>query len=249
MPLAVFDTQRYTGKPRADATAVVTAAALLVPASKKSKSGAARRAGKSRPVRASSPAQPGRCCGVTLLRKINITGCLAKCAQSLRLQLRLVSTPLRPQALRPCGFTKPPLCLAPLALRVWHVARLAVAPSHTPDIHGVCGHGCAVTTGILARRFAQHHKFKARPPRAVCCAGLQQLRVFPPRTRRQALPKVKQPGNQQPARRYAPCSSSGTQPQPSLLARVQQRCQAVKAKPFGCCAALTACPRRRPCRS
>ena len=62
-------------------------------------------------------------------------GRFAKVAAVAALKLRLVQLPLRPQAFAPFGFSKPPLCLAPLALRVWPVARQAVATSHTPDIH------------------------------------------------------------------------------------------------------------------
>ena len=63
--------------------------------------------------------------------------------------------------------------------------------------------------------------------------------------------RASNPNNLHGAARRAPAVAH--QPHPSLLARVRQRCQAVKAKPqpFGlrCCAALTAWPRWRPCRS
>ena len=141
---------------------------------------------------ASSRLCTGRCCGVNCFA-IKHNGLLHKVRPVTALKLRLVSTPLRLR-FAPFGFAQPPLCLAPLALRVWPVAQLACSNKPHAGQPWCVWSRQAVTTGILVRRFARYHEWKARPPRAVCCAGLQPLRVFPPRTRRQALPKVKQPG-------------------------------------------------------
>ena len=62
----------------------------------------------------------------------------------------------------------------------------------------------------------------------------------PPRHQQPSPPQTAE----QPARRCAPCASSlARNPHPSCRARVRQRLQSVKAKPCGCCAALTAWPR------
>lgn len=62
------------------------------------------------------PSPAWQCCGVSCFATQH-NGLLGKVRPVAALKLRLVSTPLRPQALRPGGFTQPPLCLAPLALR------------------------------------------------------------------------------------------------------------------------------------
>ena len=98
-----------------------------------------RRATYGRPVRASSPARPGRDCGVNCCA-IKHNGLLHKVRPVTALKLRLVATPLR-CASRPCGFAQPPLCLAPLRPARVACCSLRVATNHTPDIHGVCGHG------------------------------------------------------------------------------------------------------------
>jgi len=83
--------------------------------------------------RASSPAQPGRCCGVNCYA-IKHNGLLHEVLPVTALKLRLVATPLR-CATRPAGSRNPRYVLRPL--RPARVARrsLRVAPSHTPDIH------------------------------------------------------------------------------------------------------------------
>lgn len=66
-----------------------------------------------RPGRASSPAQPGRCCGVNCFA-IKHNGLLHKVRPVTALKLRLVSTPLR-FASRPSGSRNPRYVLRPYA--------------------------------------------------------------------------------------------------------------------------------------
>jgi len=80
-----------------------------------------------RPGRASSPAQPGRCCGVNCFA-IKHNGLLHKVRPVTALKLRLVSTPLR-FASRPSGSRNPRYVLRPYAPAACGRPSLRVAPA------------------------------------------------------------------------------------------------------------------------
>ena len=128
--------------------------------------------------RASSPAQPGRCCGVNCCA-IKHNGLLHKVWPVTALKLRLVSTPLR-FASRPSGSRNPRYVLRPLrTCGVRPVARQAVATSHTPDSHGQCARACGTGTGVSVRRFAQHDVLAPAHPVGLALAAPRPRRCGP----------------------------------------------------------------------
>ena len=101
---------------------------------RKAKPGALAQDGEYRPGRASSPARPGQGCGVSWLAPTQHNGLFGKVRPVAALKLRLVAAPLRAQPFAPFGFTKPPLCLAPLrpARAAWRTCAKPHAGSHWP---------------------------------------------------------------------------------------------------------------------
>ena len=101
--------------------------------------------------RASSPAQPGRAAGLVGCKPTKHNGLFGKVASVAALKLRLVLPPLA----RPGGFTKPPLCLAPL--RPARQAQRSRGVAHGLRRAAMAGAAAAgaATTGTLARRCAQ----------------------------------------------------------------------------------------------
>ena len=201
---------------------------------------------------------------------IQHNGLFGKVRPVAALKLRLVAAPLRAQPFAPFGFTKPQLCLAPLrpARAAWRTCAKPHAGSHWParyrlrrNRRGFCpGAGARsvelapahpVGPGACAP-LARAGRWPVRPPRglppppALGCGGVGgRCACAGRRSRLAGASPGKQPNSLHGAARRAPAVAH--QPHPSLLARVRQRGQAVKAKPqpFGlrCCAALTAWPR------
>jgi hypothetical protein len=149
-----------------------------------------------------------------------------------------VYPPLRPRALRPSGLPNPRYVLRPLRpARVAHGSATAVAKRHTPSSHWLA----AVTAGAVTAECSGQARC-----RAACGVGPRpQQGLALSRPGRAGLWPVRPPRGLPPPRRWGAvllagvvlvpaCVGHGSlthrrAPQPSVLARVQQRCQAVKA--------------------
>lgn len=132
--------------------------------------------------RASSPAQPGRCCGVNCVA-IKHNGLLHKVWPVTALKLRLVSTPLRALA----GSRNPRYVLRPYAPAARSQALTRCSARLAPDIHGQCARACGTGAGVSVRRFA--HLWCLPPPtlwawrlraQAAPVRPVHPPRVFPP---------------------------------------------------------------------
>jgi hypothetical protein len=181
------------------------------------------------------------------LKPTEHNGLFGKMSSVTTLTLRLVLPPLH-CVTRPSGFTKPPLCLAPLRRAAQGTGLRACSPSSAQALLGsqsVCGIGCAEAASASVRRCRAVITKCPRPPQKAWRlqrsgrAGV--ARPPPPQggSLYTALNSVtRRCGTWFVFRPSWPCGAnrqSRYAPQTTTVFEVAH----VKAKPCGCCAAWT----------